>query len=266
MKGLIRGLHIFVTYLCGKRMRLRTILLLALTCVLCSCGTYAEKAKIVGLPGTEAAPVEQEYRIRVGDKLSVKLFYNPDLNQDVVVRPDGKISLLLVKDIAVVGRTPAEMTEELDKIYAKYLQQPEVVVIVNSFAGHRVFVGGEVLLPGAKEILGPTTVIQAVMLAGGFKDTARLNEIVVIRRGADFKPFLVSLDVEKAMKGIDPKQDVFVQPYDIVLVPRSNIADVNLWVNQYIRGPLALPREFLYYYYFEQAVSKGTVGSTGVGF
>lgn len=247
-------------------MRKRTFLLVFLSFALYCCGTFSQNAKKVGLPGTEMPPINSEYRIQVGDRLSVRLFYNPDLNQDVVVRPDGKISLMLVHDINAAGRTPEELGAELDKIYAKHLQQPETVVIVNSFAGHRVFVSGEVFFPGVREIVGPTTVLHAVALAGGFKETANMNEVVLIRRGPDFKPYLVALDVEKAMKGIDLKQDVFVQPYDMVIVPRSGIADLNLFITQYIRGPLAAPKEFIYYYQFEEAIRRGTIGATGFSF
>lgn len=247
-------------------MKLRIILIFGLLLAVCSCGPFSENAKKVGLPGTEIPPIEDEYRIRVGDRLSVKLFYNPDLNQDAVVRPDGRISLLLIKDINAAGRTAMELSFDLDQIYSKYLQQPEVAVMVNSFAAHRVFVGGEVNFPGAREIVGPTTVLQAITMAAGFKESARVDEVVLIRRGPDFKPFLVALNIDKAMRGIDPKQDVFVQPYDIILVPRSNIADLNLWANQYIRGPFGVPREFIYYYQFEEAVRKGAIGTTGFSF
>ena len=82
--------------------------------------------------------------MHVGDKFSVRLFYNPDLNQEVTVRPDGKISLLLVHDLSVLGLTPSELTDLLTESYAKHLQQPEVTVAVNSFAAQKVFVGGEV--------------------------------------------------------------------------------------------------------------------------
>ncbi|MEM5789223.1 MAG: polysaccharide biosynthesis/export family protein [Syntrophobacteraceae bacterium] len=241
-------------------MRFRTLLLLVLSFAMYCCGPFSENAKFVGTPGTEAPPIDDEYKIRVGDRLSIKLFYNPDLNQDVIVRPDGKVSLMLVRDIQAAARTPIELTDELHGIYGKVLQQPDVVVIVNSFAGHKVFVGGEVMQPGVKEIAGPTTVIQAITLAQWFKETARLNEVIVIRRGPDFKPYLIALDVEKAMKGIDIKQDVFVQPYDIIIVPRSNIADLNLWLNQYVRN--SLPKEFAYYINLEEALRKGTIGQS----
>jgi len=239
-------------------MRKRTLLLFVLSFVFYCCGPFSENPKFVGTSGTEAPPIDEEYRIRLGDRLSVKLFYNPDLNQDVIVRPDGRVSLMLVKDINAAGRTPMELTQELHDTYGKVLQQPDVVVIVNSFAGHKVFVGGEVVQPGVKEIAGPTTVLQALSMAQWVKESARLNEIIVIRRGPDFKPYLIALDIEKAMKGIDVKQDIFVQPYDIVIVPRSNIADVNLWLNQYVRN--SVPKELAYYINLEEAIRKGTIG------
>ncbi len=225
-----------------------TLALIIISLVLCGCGPYSKNARVVGSPGTQVSPVPEEYHIHVGDKLAVRLFYNPDLNQEVTVRTDGKVSLLLVNELSDAGLTTSQLTDLLTESYAKQLQQPEVAVIVNSFGAQRVFVGGEVGLPGAKEIIGPTTVIQAIALAGGFKDTARIDEVIVMRRDADNTPFLISLDVKKAMKGIDLTQDIYVQPYDIVLVPRSNIADVNLWVSQYINNNISGISGFALYY------------------
>ena len=105
----------------------------------------------LGAPGTIVPPVQEEYKINVSDKLSIKLFYNPELNQEVVVRPDGRITLQLVNEVKVLGLTPAKVSEVLTENYAKYLAQPpEVSVIVNSFAGQKVFVGGEVARSGSK--------------------------------------------------------------------------------------------------------------------
>src|SRR5208337_5109793 len=98
---------------------------------LCSCGPYSKNARVAGSPGTVVPPVQEEYRIHVGDKLAVRLFYNPDLNQEVTVRPDGKVSLLLVHELNVAGLTTSQLTDLLTESYAKQLQQPEVAVIVN---------------------------------------------------------------------------------------------------------------------------------------
>lgn len=215
-------------------MKTRILCLFVLSFALYSCGPYSKNAVKVGAPGTLAPPMPQQYRICVGDKISVKLFYNPDLNQDVTVQPDGKISLLLVHEVKAEGFTSFELRKELAADYAKYLQHPEVSVVINQSAGERVFVGGEVSKPEVVMLVGPTTVLQAVAMAGGFKDTARTNEVVVLRRGEDNKPFTIALNLKEAMKGVDLTQNIYLQPYDTVIVPRSNIANVDLWVQQYI--------------------------------
>ncbi|HYA42088.1 MAG TPA: polysaccharide biosynthesis/export family protein [Syntrophobacteraceae bacterium] len=231
-------------------MKPRSFSLFVLSFALCCCGAYSKNAVTVGAPGTIVSPRPQEYRLAVGDKINIKLFYNPDLNQEVTVRPDGKISLLLVHEVDAVGLTPSELTKQLIENYGKYLQQPEVAVVVNSFAGQKVFVGGEVGAAGVKELVGPTTVLQVIAMSGGFRDTARLDEVIIIRRDENNKPFTIALDAKKAMKGIDLTQDIYVQPFDLVLVPKSNIADVDVWVQQYIGTLTSIGSPFTSYYFF----------------
>jgi protein involved in polysaccharide export with SLBB domain len=203
----------------------------------------------LGAPGTVVPPVQEEYKLNVGDKLNIKLFYNPELNQEVVVRPDGRITLQLVKEVKVLNMTPAQVSEVLTESYSKYLAQPpEVSVIVNSFAGQKVFVGGEVGNAGIKELNGPMTVLGAIVSAGSFKDTADRNQVILVRKDDNGKPIYMNLDIEKAMKGIDPAQDVYLQGYDIVVVPRSGIANVDLWIDQYIGHTISYFSPFAYAY------------------
>lgn len=231
-------------------MKTKVLVLFVLSFGLYSCGLYSKNAVKVGAPGTLIPPTPQIYRISVGDKITVKLFYNPDLNQAVTVQPDGKISLLLVHEVNAVGLTASELRKQLTKDYSKYLQQPELSVVVNESAGERVFVGGEVGKPQVEMLVGPTTVLQAVAAAGGFLPTARTNEVIVIRRGENNRPFEIALNAQEAMKGIDLKQDIYLQPYDMVIVPRSNIANVDLWIDQYIGRTIGiLGANFTYYYY-----------------
>ena len=210
-------------------------LYLVLAFLVISCKPQVYNTVPLGAPGTMVPPIEDEYKIAVGDKLSIKLFYNPELNQEVVVRPDGRITLQLVNEVKVLRLTPAKLSEVLTESYSKYLAQPpEVSVIVNTFAGQKVFVGGEVANPGVKELAGPTTLLDAIISAGSFKDTADRNQVILVRKDECGKPFYMCLDVEKAMKGLEPTQDVYLQAYDIVVVPRSGIANVDLWFDQYI--------------------------------
>jgi len=212
---------------------------LSVLLLLCSCGPALKKSIMVGASGTQEPPLAAEYRINAGDRLAVKFFYNADLNQEVVVRPDGRISLQLVQEVMAAGRTPSELTEELTTGYSKHLEQPEITVIVNAFGGQLIYVGGEVGTPGLREIGGPTTALQAITASGGFRDTARKEEVAVIRRGPEDKPFIIALNLEKAMDGTDLSQDIYLVPYDTVLVPKTNIADVNTWTQQYIGNTLA---------------------------
>ncbi|MDR3554772.1 MAG: polysaccharide export protein [Syntrophobacteraceae bacterium] len=231
----------------------KIFLLLVVSLGLYGCGPYSKSAVKVGAPGTVAPPAPLAYRIAIGDKMNIKLFYNPDLNQEVTVQPDGNISLLLVHEVHVVGLTSEELRKLLSKDYGKYLQQPELSVVVNDTAGNRIFVGGEVAKPTMEELTTPTTVVQAVTMAGGFLPTARLDEVIVVRLGANNKPFQFAVNAKKAMKGEDLSQDIYLQPYDMVLVPRSNVADVDLWVQQYITGTIgAVGSNLLMFYYLKQ--------------
>ena len=215
------------------------------------CGRYSESAVKVGAPGTVAPPSPQAYRLAIGDKISIKMFYNPELNQDVTVDPDGTISLMLLPEIRVAGLTKTELRNQLAKDYEKYVKHTELTVVVTQPAGNRYFVGGEVGKPGVELLIAPTTVLQAVNMAGGFLPTARKDEVIILRLGPNNKPFEFALNADKALKGIDFSQDVYLQPYDMIIVPKSHIADVNNWIDQYLGHTIgALGGDFLMYYNF----------------
>jgi len=178
-----------------------------------------------------------EYKISANDKLEIRFFYNPELNQTVDVRPDGRITLEFANDIMAGGLTPGELTDILTEIYSAEFVDPKVTVIVRSFGEQMAYVDGEVGRPGLINLnafSGNITVSQAIANVGGFEDTARRHEVRVIRRKADKKPFVIPVNVKEVLNGTDVDQDIALQPYDIVYVPKSGIANVNLWVQQYI--------------------------------
>lgn len=187
------------------------------------------------------ATPQQEYRILAGDQLDIKFYYHPELNESVTVRPDGRISLQLANELSVEGLTPNELTAQLKKIYSAEIDRPEITVMVRTFSAQRVYVDGEVFRPGSVVLSGPLTTLQAISLAGGLKDTARVNEVVLMRRGAENRFMATMVDLTKVMDGTDPTQDVLLIPYDVVHVPKSPVANVNLWVDQYIRKNIPVP-------------------------
>jgi protein involved in polysaccharide export with SLBB domain len=183
----------------------------------------------------------QEYRIQPGDQLDIKLFYNPELNEQVTVRPDGRISLQLAKEVMAAGLTPAQLNDFLTTTYADQLVNPEVTVMLRSFGGQRLFVDGEVNKAGVVNLVGPMTILQAISAVGGLKESARLNEVLIIRRDAENRAKVATVNLEKALDGSDMSHDILLMPFDIVYVPRSHIADINNWVDDYIRKNIPVP-------------------------
>ncbi|MCK9275816.1 MAG: polysaccharide biosynthesis/export family protein [Syntrophales bacterium] len=228
-----------------KKFLLLVLLCIAVAIQIISCGPVVKNPTSLNIPEVRQAGLgEEEYRIQVGDRLDVKFFYDPELNETVVVRPDGKISLQLVHEIDVAGKTTPELASILNKRYAKHLKQPEIAVIVRTFDSYKVFVDGEVKSPGVHTFTGYISAMQSIASAGGFKDTARLNEILVIRKAGAEKPIVIPLDLKKVIDGTDLKQDITLLPLDIVYVPKSPVANVNTWIDQYIRKNIPVPFGF----------------------
>ncbi len=188
-------------------------------------------------PGTQFDSKTQAYRLRVEDEIEVKFHLVPELNDRVKVRPDGKISLQIIDEVYALGMTPAKLDEVLTEKYAQTLRNPDLTVIVRKFSGQKVFVGGEVNTQGMVPIRGRLTVTQAIMQAGGFKDTAELENIVLLRNQGEKNPHFAILNLENNLH--DPmggmaSNGVVLQPYDVVFVPKSTIATMDQFVDQYI--------------------------------
>jgi polysaccharide biosynthesis/export protein len=181
------------------------------------------------------------YTIQVGDTLDVRLLLNPELNEEVTVRPDGHISTTALPDMLAYGRTPADLANSLRGVYGHDLQNPRVSVEVKSFAPTRVYVGGEVAQPGEFITVGPTlTLSQAIARAGGTRLSSDDTSVFVIRRGAGDRPEFLSAKWKDVRQGRDPNADVRLAPYDVVYVPKLGIAEVYQFYNQYI-GQFANP-------------------------
>jgi protein involved in polysaccharide export with SLBB domain len=183
---------------------------------------------------TETQPGRQpKFTLGAGDVLDFKFFYNPELNDTQTVRPDGKIMLQLIGEVSAHGKTPSELQEELVKLYTPELKRPMVAVIVRSLYERRVYVGGEVKTPGLIPIPGSLTAFEAIMQAGGFNPaTANLSSVIIIRH-KDGKRYGGKLDFTEVLKGKEGPS-FFLEPRDIVYVPRTAIVEVNQWVDQYI--------------------------------
>jgi len=135
------------------------------------------------------------------------------------------------------------------KKVAVELNKPEIAVNVRTYAEQRVFVDGEVMGSRFVELKGITTVMTAIAQAGGLRETARLSNVIVIRKDFDGKPAGTSLDLRSVIDGTDFSQDIRLMPLDIVYVPKSNIARVDKFVDEYINKLIpGLGSPLMYYY------------------
>lgn len=215
---------------------MRALLSLSLVIFLAACATPVHPpVPVYESQMNEALTPQGDYRIQTGDQLDIKFFYNSELNESVAIRPDGRITMQLLGEIKVHDMTPSQLENLLKEQYGSRLSHPEVSVIVRSFNMQKVFVDGQVARPGAFPLLGFMTVMQSISQAGGLKDGARRNEILVIRRGDQGKPVVLKVNLKKAMSGKDMSQDIYLAPFDIVYVPRSTIGNVNDFVDSYLK-------------------------------
>jgi polysaccharide biosynthesis/export protein len=185
-----------------------------------------------------AAPQEQgEYVVQVGDAIDVNFYYHPDNNQaNLLVRPDGKVYLTLIGEVQAAGLTAPQIAEAITKRSAVSLRDPKVAVNVRTLNPTRIFVGGEVFKPGFVNYTPGLTAVQAVMQVGGWKDTADLQEVVLLQKtsegSSDYRPSKINLG--KVVELGDTKADIVLGPSDVLVFPKTGIAKANLWVQQYI--------------------------------
>lgn len=188
------------------------------------------------LKSIKEAPAPDPYLLQVGDTMDVKVKFSPELDETVTVAPDGLVSTTLANDVMAYGRTVTELRGDLREQYKKELSNPELAVVLRSFAPNRVYVTGEVNLPGEFVTVGPSlTLLQAIARAGGVKNSAGVDDIIVVRHKNGEVARAYKVDYEAARTGQDPASDVRLAAYDVVFVPRSGIGNVYLYYQQFIQ-------------------------------
>lgn len=167
---------------------------------------HAAKADKAPPPAVEEPVEGTEYVIGPEDVLEISVWKNDDLSREVLVRPDGMITLPLIGDLRAAGSTPSELRDEITEKIREYQKTVTVSVIVNEINSYRIFIVGEILRPGTYQLRRNTTIIQAIAMAGGFNEYASKNKIVIIREGSS---------------GGDGKEKIKVRFKDIVNVKKS---------------------------------------------
>jgi len=191
-------------------------------------------------PSVDAETGSPDYQIQPGDKVNISFYLNPEFNADVTIRPDGKISMPVVGELPAAGKTPSQLAAYLDRKYSDELRNPSVVVRVDASPSRVIYVTGEVEHDGAIPLQRGMTALQAIAEAGGMKDTAGPQDVLLIRRSGCSEPQSKTLDLSRVINRQSNSEDALLMPMDIVIVPRSGIARANLVIKQYIRDMLPL--------------------------
>lgn len=165
-----------------------------------------------------AAPLPQDYVIGADDVLQVHFWREQDLSTEVVVRPDGRISLPLLRDVSAMGLTPDELGGRIQALAATYLENPNVTVSVKQINSRRVFITGEVAKPGTYAMGSPITVLQLIALAGGLTPYAKQDRIVIMRTTKEGTQTF-RFDYKKASQLKDLQSNILLMPGDTVLIP-----------------------------------------------
>ena len=166
---------------------------------------------------TAAAGTAADYRMVPGDKLRIEVYKDAQLSQSLQIRPDGKITLPLIGDVPAAGATPRELTGTLTERLKEFLNAPVVTVIVAEAVPPMIYVLGEVNSPGAQPLLTPVTVLQALAVAGGFKDFAKPNNIEILRKKPDGSVVKIKFNYKSAIQSTG--SPMMLQAGDTVIVP-----------------------------------------------
>jgi polysaccharide export outer membrane protein len=194
-------------------------------CAIATSGVAAPQAAQPAPANRSAAPAlpagvtpPPGYVIGPDDQLTIVYWREKDMSAEVVVRPDGLISLPLLNDVQASGLTPDQLRQSITKGATKFIEDPTVSVVVKAINSRKVFVTGQVAKPGPYPLGAPTSVLQLLATAGGVSEYANKKKIVVVRKEND-REITLHFNYEEVMKGKNMAQNIELKPGDSVIVP-----------------------------------------------
>lgn len=179
----------------------------------------ASRAADVARSASIGKPHDDSFILGADDVVAVSVWKEPDISRSVPVRSDGKISLPLVGEVQASGQTPRQLEVEIAKRLQNYISEPDVTVIVTEMKSQKFNILGQVAKPGSYRLSSPLTVLDAIALAGGFRDFAKQKSIYVLRQHANGTQTRLPFNYKDVVKGKNPEQNVQLVPHDTIVVP-----------------------------------------------
>ena len=168
---------------------------------------------------TAPKPHDDSFVIGNDDVLAINVWKEPDISRSIPVRSDGKISLPLVGEVQATGQTPLKLEQEIAAKLKNYISEPEVTVIVQQINSQKFNILGQVNKPGSYLITNSATVLDAIAMAGGFRDFAKQKSIYILRQNADGTQTRIPFNYKDVVKGQNPAQNIKLLPRDTIVVP-----------------------------------------------
>ena len=184
-----------------------------------SAGSPAATQPAQNVEASAAKAHDNSFVIGNDDVLAINVWKEPDVSRSIPVRSDGKISLPLVGEVQATGRTPLKLEEEIAARLKNYIAEPEVTVIVQQINSQKFNILGQVNKPGSYVISNSATVLDAIALAGGFRDFAKQKSIYILRQNADGSQTRLPFNYKEVVKGKNSGQNIKLQPRDTIVVP-----------------------------------------------
>jgi polysaccharide export outer membrane protein len=170
-------------------------------------------------PKQAPSSLPDSYVIGAEDVLSIYVWKEPDMSKTIPVRPDGMISLPLVGEIKAVGYTPVQLQDVLAEAMKKFISDPQVTVVVEKINSLSFNIVGEIGHPGSFPLTRRMTVLDAIAMAGGFKDFAKTKKVYVLRTTANGTQERLPFNYNDVIKGKNEQQNIVLQPRDTIVVP-----------------------------------------------
>jgi len=187
------------------------------------------------------------YRFYPGDSIDVTVHSAPELSRTAEIGPDGRVSLPLLGNVMVAAKTDFEIANTLADAYARdVLVSPIIEVRRAALGPQNIIVGGEVINPGLVELTGPVGALEAILMAGGFQNTAARGDVVVLRRQPGGALMMRTVNLHDALRGRSGADSIQIRRHDIIFVPRSTVAELSVFMEQYVSGVLPLDQAFSY--------------------
>lgn len=169
-------------------------------------------------PAPAGAAVPTDYVIGSEDVLGVVFWREMEMSGDVTVRPDGRITLPLIGDVMAAGLRPEDLRLQIDKLASKFITEPNVSVIVRTINSRKVFITGQVMMPGSYALIGPYTIMQLIAVAGGLTEFADQGSITLMRTmSGESRSF--KFNYKDVARGRRLEQNIVLLPGDTVVVP-----------------------------------------------